>query len=63
MISSFKFQAELVAKLGLLLESPNMNLLGLQMKKFAMCRVLERVGKFALLQKAMCAGKRIIKFE
>ena len=57
------FKVELVEKAGLSLEFPSTSLLEQRMKKFAMCRVLERVGNFVSQQKAICAGKRIIKFE
>ena len=52
-----------MAKRGLSLECLSMSLLELRMKKFAMCKVLERVGNSALLQEATCAGNRIIKLE
>ncbi len=40
-----------MVKHGLSLECLSMSLLELQMKKFAMCKVLERVGNSALLSK------------
>ena len=43
-------------KLGHSHEFPSMNLLGLPMKKFAMCKVLEHVENCVLQQKVMCAG-------